>query len=521
MTRISEPRKFVPLALLLATASVALAGCNYATSPATGRTFMTPVSETQEAQLGAEEHPKILAEFGGAYTEKPNLNTYVSQLGQKVAQNAERKDVKYTFTVLNSEEINAFALPGGYVYVTRGLLTLANNEAEVAGVLGHEIGHVNARHTAERMGKQQQASILATLGVAAATLLGGETAGQLAQGVAQEGAETYLGQYSQNQEFEADSLGVRYLAKASYDPQAMASFLDSLNNETHLEAKVAGNEAAADAYSMKQSHPRTPDRVQRAIAEANVPVANPVVNRDRLLQQIDGMIWGPDPREGVIKGSTFIHPGLKFAFDAPKGMKLKNSPDAVMGSGNNAVMLFDLAPTPPSGSLSQYISAQWQEGATISDVQSFQVNGMEAATGVAKGTINDTPVAIRMVAIRQSPKVVYRFLYATPPGNFNAADQRFLASAQSFREISAEDASGYAPKRIRVITVKSGDTVASLAQQMQVDQDPADWFRVINHLGANAQLQAGQKVKIIVSGSPQVSSLPAGPRLEELASAEP
>jgi predicted Zn-dependent protease len=521
MIRPSDPRKLLSAALLLASASVTLAGCNYATSPATGRQFMSPVSEAQENQIGAEEHPKILAEFGGAYSEKPNLNAYVTQLGQAVAQNAERKDVQYTFTVLNSEEINAFALPGGYVYITRGLLTLANNEAEVAGVLGHEIGHVNARHTAERMGQQQKASILSTLGVAAATLLGGETAGQLATGVAQESSARYLGHYSQNQEFEADSLGVRYLTKASYDPQAMASFLDSLNNETHLEARVAGNEAAADAYSMKQSHPRTPDRVQRAIAEANVPVENAVVNREPFLQQIDGMIWGPDPRDGVVKGSTFIHPSLKFAFDAPQGMKLQNSPDAVIGQGNNAVMMFDLASPAPQGALSQYITAQWQEGAQISDVQSFQVNGMEAATGIAKGTINETPVAIRMVAIRQNASTVYRFLYATPPSGFSAADKQFLASAQSFREISAQDAAGYAAKRIRVITVREGDTIARLSQQMQVDEDPAGWFQVLNHLGPNDSLQAGQKVKIVVNGNAQVSALPDGAPDKEVAQAQP
>jgi predicted Zn-dependent protease len=157
MSHTPEPRKLIPAALLLATASIALAGCMSATSPATGRQFYTNIDESQESQIGAEEHPKILAEFGGAYDEKPNLSAYVTQLGNAVAQNAERKDVKYTFTVLNTEDINAFALPGGYVYITRGLLTLANNEAEIAGVLGHEIGHVNARHTAERAGQQQTA----------------------------------------------------------------------------------------------------------------------------------------------------------------------------------------------------------------------------------------------------------------------------------------------------------------------------------------------------------------------------
>ena len=508
MTRQSESRKILSAALVLATAAITLGGCSYATSPATGKQFLSPISETQENQIGAEEHPKILAEFGGEYREKPNLNAYVNQVAQSVANKAERKDVKYTFTVLNSEEINAFALPGGYVYITRGLLTLANNEAEIAGVLGHEVGHINARHTAARAGQQQTAQYGVLGAVLLGQLLGGDSGAQLLGGVAQEGAESYLGKYSQNQEFEADSLGVRYLTKASYDPQAMASFLDSLNNETHLEAKIAGNEAAADAYSMKQSHPRTPDRVQRAIAEANVPIADPQVNQARFLQQIDGMLWGTDPREGVVKGSTFIHPGLRFAFDAPKGLKLKNSPDAVLGTSSNAAMLFDLASPAPSGSLTQYVASEWQKGGKISDVQAFQVNGMEAATGTATGTINDTPVAIRMVAIRASAKTVYRFLYATPPGNFEAMDQRFLASAQSFREISAQDAAGYRPKRIKVITVQAGDTVASLSQQMQVDEAPADWFRVLNHLAANAKLQAGQKVKIVVEGNPVVSGLP-------------
>jgi predicted Zn-dependent protease len=488
-----------PLApLLLAAAALGLNACSYATSPATGRQFLTPVSEKQEAQMGAEEHPKILQEFGGAYSEKPNLNAYVNQIGQTVSQHAERKDVTYTFTVLNSDEINAFALPGGYVYVTRGLLALANNEAELAGVLGHEIGHVNARHTAERMGQQQTASVLSTIGVAAATILGGDALGQLASGAAEQGSAIYLGQYSQSQEFEADSLGVRYIAKTGYDPQAMATFLDSLDQDTHLEAKEAGNASAADAYSMTQSHPRTPDRVQRAIAEANIPVANPALNRDRFLSQINGMIWGPDPRDGVVKGSTFIHPGLRFAFDAPKGMKLQNQPSQVLGQGGNAVMIFDVADPAPSGALSDYIASGWQEGAKIQDVQSFEVNGMEAATGVAQASIDNTQVIARLVAIRKSAKEVYRFIFATPPENFDAADKRFIASARSFREIGAQDAAGYHPKHIQVITVQPGDTATSLAARMQTDEAQADWFRVINHLPANATLQAGQKVKLIV-----------------------
>jgi predicted Zn-dependent protease len=521
MIRQTEPRKFLSAALILAAASVALAGCANQTSPATGRQFFSTIDTKQEATIGAQEHPKILAEFGGAYDEKPSLNAYVNQLGQAVAANSERKDVKYTFTVLNSDEINAFALPGGYVYITRGLLTLANNEAEVAGVLGHEIGHVTARHTAERAGQAQKAQAGAVVAQILGQIVGGDTGGQLAGAAAGEVAANYLGTHSQEQEFEADSLGVRYLGAARYDTQAMATFLDSLNNQTRLQARIAGNETAADAYSMKQSHPRTPDRVQRAIALAGEPAEGALVNRDRYLQQIDGMAWGPDPREGVIEGTTFVHPGLRFAFQAPSGMKLQNSPSAVVGQSNNAAMIFDLASPAPSGALTQYVASGWQKGAKISDVQSFQVNGMEAATGTAAGTINGKQVAIRMVAIRQNAETVYRFMYATPPGNFNAMDKQFIASARSFRGISAEEASGYAPRRIRVVTVREGDTVASLAQQMQVETDPAGWFTTLNHLGANARLQAGQKVKIVVKGSAQVSRLPGGVLSGQLAEALP
>src|SRR3569623_107947 len=155
MIRNSESRNIISGAFLLATMAT-LGGCASQTSPATGRQFYSSMATQQEASLGAEEHPKILAEFGGVYDERPNLNAYVTQLGNSVAKNAERNDVEYTFTVLNTDQINAFALPGGYVYVSRGLLTLANNEAEIAGVLGHEIGHVHARHTAAREGQTQK-----------------------------------------------------------------------------------------------------------------------------------------------------------------------------------------------------------------------------------------------------------------------------------------------------------------------------------------------------------------------------
>ncbi len=480
----------------LAGTSMLLTGCMQATSPATGRTFSTNVTEAQENQIGAEEHPKILTEFGGDYKDMPALNTYITSVGQFVAATAERQDVNYTFTVLNTADINAFALPGGYVYVTRGLLGLAVNEAEVAGVLGHEIGHVNARHTAERLGQQQQAQVGVLAGVLLGTLLGGEQGGQLGGQLGTEAAQGYLGKYSQEQEFEADSLGVRYLKRATYDPQAMATFLSALNADTHLEAELAGNAAAADNYSMKQSHPRTADRVQQAISQAGATSPGALVARNEFLSKINGMIWGDDPKDGVIKGRDFVHPSLRFAFTAPQGMKLVNQPDQVVGQGNNAVMVFDMAPG-NIGDLAGYVQSQWNPKAKVSDLQRINVNGMEGATGTAQGSVSNTPATFRLVAIRFPDNHVYRFLFAAPTNAFNSADSAFGATVNSFRQLAANEATDFKPMRIRLVEVRQGDTIDSLATQMVVSEAKVDWFKVINRLDQGQPLPVGQMVKII------------------------
>jgi predicted Zn-dependent protease len=426
----------------LAATTMLAAGCTQATSPATGRTFSTNISEADETRLGAEEHPKILAEFGGAYAEKPELTAYVDSVGQFVAATAERPDVKYTFTVLDTADINAFALPGGYVYITRGLLGLAVNEAEVAGVLGHEIGHVNARHTAERMGQQQKAQIWTTLGAIAGGLLGGDTGAQMAGALGSEYAANRLGHYSQQQEFEADSLGVRYLKRATYDPQAMATFLAALDADTHLEARLAGNAAAADAYSMKQSHPRTADRVQQAISEAGPTTAGAMLARNEFLTKIDGMMWGDNPKNGVVKGREFIHPSLGFAFTAPPGFKLNNQPAQVVGQATNAAMIFDMAEG-NVGDLATYVQSQWNPKSTIQNVQRVNINGMEAATGIAQGTVGNQSAVFRLFAIRFPDNHVYRFLFAAPEQSFNSLDGQFAAAAKPVkRRVISPNASG-------------------------------------------------------------------------------
>ena len=250
-------------------------GCT--TNPATGKSSFTGLmSESDEARIGRESHPKVLAQFGGAYGDA-ELQRYVGSLGQLLARASDRPNLQYTFTVLDSPIVNAFATPGGYVYITRGLLALANNESEVAGVLAHEIGHVAARHAAER---QSQAVLASLPGLFAGVLTGSDA---LAGAVGSGGA-AYLQSYSRDQEYQADLLGVRYLSRTNYDPYGMASFLGQLEADDRLDAEIMGRPEMADQFSIMSTHPRTADRIQRAIQEAGgAQLANPIVERDLYL----------------------------------------------------------------------------------------------------------------------------------------------------------------------------------------------------------------------------------------------
>ena len=501
MTRTKATPTWRQLALLTA-AFGALAGCGTGTSPATGRTFSTPISEQQEAQLGREEHPKILAEFGGEYKEKPELTTYISSVGQFIAATSERKDVKYTFTVLNTPDVNAFAVPGGYIYTTRGLLALANNEAEVASVLGHETGHITARHTAERAGQAQTTQ----LGVLGATLLGavlgGQTGANLAGGLASQYGQVRLAGYSQEQEFEADSLGVRYMKRATYDPQASASFLAALRSQTQLEAKLAGKDPnVVDDTNMLASHPRTVDRVQRAIQEAGGAQPGAMLERDIYLSKIDGMMFGDDPSQGVIAGGKFVHPPLRFAFDVPSGYKLINMPDVVAIKGPKGTLgNLTLASPQPSGSLTAAMQNYDPKGRIVFDnIEQFTVNGMEAVTAVTRVNTSSGNANYRAVLIRHPSGKVYEFVFLSLADLGARHDGDFQKIASSFRNIDASEAAQYnKPRRIRIVTVQAGDTVQSLSGRMAIADEKEGWFRVLNGLINGQQVQAGQKVKIVV-----------------------
>ena len=484
---LSRLRNILTASLLLVTV-VFLSGCE--TAPATGESFFTGgLTKDKEAALGAQEHEKILKQFGGAYDD-PELSRYITSLGNLLAKTSETPDQKFTFTVLDSPVVNAFALPGGYVYLTRGLLALADDEAEVAGVLAHEIGHVTGRHASQRYGRAQATSIFAAgVGI----LLGSQEAAAAAGQV----GVLALQSYSRDQEFQADLLGVRYLSRAGFEPEGMADFLTKLQADSRLTATIAGNPGAADNFDIMQTHPRTTDRIKRAIAQAGEKrVENPIVGREIYLSKIDGILYGDDPKEGIIQGRKFLHPVLRFAFEVPEGYRLINSSTKVGAQHKDgSVIVFDLFPK-KTGDLQSALSASAGK-ISLERIERVTINGMEGLTGQARVSGQRGQRDIRLIVVRYDAQTIYRFLFLTPPNATAQQAEGLRRTTYSFRKLSATEAGKIKPKRIRLHKVRGGETASKLAQRFPYNDYQLERFQTLNGLKAGQKLQAGQTVKII------------------------
>ncbi|MSO74387.1 MAG: hypothetical protein EXQ99_04430 [Alphaproteobacteria bacterium] len=483
--------------LAVSMAAAALGGLGGATRPASGGDAFTPfMSEADEDRIGKEEHPKILRQFGGAYDD-PALQKYVTSLGNLLKATTPLANKPFTFTILDSDVVNAFALPGGYVYVSRGLLALANDEAELAGVVGHEIGHVVARHTAQRYSQ----SVIAGLGAA---ILGAVTKSETIGQIGQLGAAAYVQGFSRDQELEADQLGIRYMTLGGFEPTAMSSFLSSLEGDSALAAKKAGKEGAEPEADLFSSHPRTADRVALAARTAATNAYGPI-SRDRALylKKIDGIIYGDSPTQGFVDGRHFMHPTLKLAFDAPPGFRLQNGQDAVVGlsKGGKAMLRFDGARLKNTRrSMADYMTSEWAPKAGLIDVESFAVNGMEAATGHVYLNTEEGPREARLVAIRFEAAQIHRFLLVGAPEIPSANDEQFREMVFSFRRLSDSEAASLKPRRIKIIKVRPSDTPERLAERMALDEFKPDTFLTLNGLKPGEKLEPGTQVKIVVKG---------------------
>jgi predicted Zn-dependent protease len=479
---------------LASAAAAGLAAC--ATVPGANVPAGAPITPA-EAQQGAQYHEQFIAEFGGAYS-GPQA-AYVEQVGRNIAaQSGLGSQSSFVVTLLNSSVDNAFAVPGGYVYVTRQLVALMNNEAELAGVLGHEVGHVAARHSARRQETAQRNQILGVLGtILSGVLLGNSQLGQLGQQLAATAPQLATLSYSRAQETEADQLGINYLIGAGYDPRAMATVLQSLAMQNALDAQLQGRDATIPEWA--STHPDPAGGVQNALRLAGNGTG--VTNRDTFLTRIDGLLYGDDPRQGMIEGHTFIHPDMRLTFTAPDGFYLVNGTRAVSINGQSG--RGQLTTAAYNGNLETYVRQAFQaiggDQAQLApqSLQRTTVNGLPAVYGTARATTNSGSLDVVVFAYELANNQAVHFATITPAGGASVFNSMF----QSLRRISQAEAAQVVPRRIDVVTAGASDTVQSLARRMAYNDAQVERFRALNGLGSGETVVAGQKYKIVVRGT--------------------
>ena len=480
-----------------ATASLAVLASATAGDSSAQQQRTRSISQSTQAEA-AQQHPAILQQFGGE--EGGARAAYVRSVGSRITAqtNIAGGANAFRITTLNSPVMNAFAVPGGYLYITRQLLALMNDEAELASVLGHEAGHIAARHSRER----RRTSILSQLG---AVLVGAVTgSGQIAQ-IAGQAGQVWALSYSRNQEFEADQLGVRYMAAAGYDPNAATTMLASLGAWSNLEARFQGRDGEQRSTpSWARTHPLSEDRVRRATrhAQATRRAGTGLRNRDQHLSAINGMYFDDDPAQGVIEGREFIHPDLRLAFTIPQGFGIQNGAQAVAIVGQSGQAQFSTLPF--NGDLRTYVSQVYQAlGGGQQQIphpaaQSTTINGIPAAYSTARVQSQQGVVDVTVVAYRFETNRAYHFALITRAGTGIGP---FQSMVQSIRRLTAQQAGAIRPRVIQIHTVRSGDTIQSLAARMAYPSYQTERFLTLNGLASNAALRAGDRVKLVVYGS--------------------
>ncbi len=474
-------------------------GC--AVNPATGeKVFTGGISGAQEQAEGRRLHPEILRQFGPAL-ENPSLQRYVDSVGQLLARTVERRDLAYTFTVIDSDVANAFAIPGGYIYVTSGLLALFDSEAELAAVLGHELGHITALHYARGRGQ----AILAQLGVLAAGILAGRAApGSGAERIVGElggkAAFAYLRSFSRENEYESDDLGIRYLARAGYDTGAVARMLGKLRAHGRLEAELAGRSPEGiDRFDYTATHPAPMARIRRAAAKAaRTKPRDPMVAREIYLGKIDGMVYGGSRQQGFVRGRHFIHPELRFRFSVPRRFILHNMPKAVVANGSGGgQIVFRLQPRGASLSAAGFLRAKWGARFRLGRIDEFTLNRMPAASTrfAARGRGGVVDIAVLAAGARGGK--VYELVFVFPHKPGSRLQEAYRTVRRSLREMTAAEAATHRPWRIRTVRARRGDTQQSLARRMAVAERRLARFRVLNGLGPGEAIAAGRTVKIV------------------------
>jgi predicted Zn-dependent protease len=475
------------LAIVVGVFCLCLAGCASIETPP------TPASESQSpsaphvaAAPVSPERKRLIDAFGGEYHDAA-AETYLNNVLAKLAEASDAPGRPYRATLLNSPIVNAFALPSGDIFVTRGLLALADDTSEIAAVMAHEIAHVIARHAAQRAEFEKTAALFAR--VNAQVLERSQ-----AQDEADARSKLSIARFSRQQEFEADQIGIKDVARAGFDPYGAARFLTALGEWSALQTSISGG-GTPDRPDMMATHPSTPERVAQAEAQARQfgPPGAVGVGREAYLEVINGLLFGDDPSQGVVRGTTFIHPKLGFALEAPEGFTLENQSAALIGvgAGGAEALRLDSIPIADSTPVVNAIGSGWIDGLKTTQIEAMQIGGLDAATAVAEGD----QWSFRLGAVRLNGRL-YRIIFAART-LAPAVDARFRASIESFHLINALDSAVAASKSIKIVFAGGADTLESLGARMDFLPQGLDQFLILNGLERGGRLVAGQRYKVI------------------------
>jgi predicted Zn-dependent protease len=472
---------------------LALGGC--ATNPVTGRSDIVTMSAAQEVEIGRKMHPQILQQYG-RYSDEA-LQAYVNDTGQRIAAASHLPNLQFTFTVLDSEEVNAFALPGGYVYVTRGILAYLNSEAELVAVLGHEVGHVTARHAV----RQQTGAAAAGVG---ATLIGVLTgSGDLANLANFAGTALVRG-YGRDMELEADSIGAEYLDRLGYAPEAMIDVVRLLKNQEMLEVQIARQEGREPRvyHGVFSTHPDNDTRLKEVVASAGktgTGEARPD-GRDAYLRRIEGLPMGPSREQGVVRGSRFYHGTLGMTVAFPSGWAVQNLPRKVVATSPQKDAMLQLSAVPPPPDVKpRELLARSLPGVPLSGGEALEVNGLSGYTAIARDVAlpwgNRGPARFAVVYYNG---LAYVFTGATRLSSaLGASDPLFMSSIKTFRRLRDNELKLAEPNRIRLIKASPQTRIAALAGASPIEKYPTERLRLLNDLYPDKEPTPGQWLKVV------------------------
>jgi predicted Zn-dependent protease len=461
-----------------------------ATNPATGNREFSLMSEGREAEIGREQDAQVRKEMG-AYADR-ELQQYVDDVGVQLAQSSERPNLPWHFTVVDVPAINAFALPGGYIYVTRGILPFLQDEAELAGVMGHEIGHVTARHAAQQYSRSTGAGLgllLGSLFVPQARPLAG---------LGQSGLGLMSLKYGRDDEAQADGLGVKYASRAGWDPAGVPHMLTTL-------ARIEETSDNKGVPNWLQTHPAPEDRVQRvqsAVRDAEAGAGRFTTGRDGYLKRLDGLVYGENPDQGVVRGSRFLHAALRFAVDFPDGWNVRNGQTQVVAKEPGGSALVIMQPVPrPAGRTIEEIALRSMESAGFRALSGGRttVNTLDAYMGSYQGSIKDMGRVTVRAAHIEYDRSVYLVAGIATEQAFDRLDSLLAKSVSSFRPLTRAEAESVHPNRIGFYTVGQGDTWQSIAGRQDGLAKPST-LAIMNGHPVDDQPRAGERVKVVVAG---------------------